>query len=109
MSLYGQYIKEREGKDIVECEDGFATYLIAGEECYIENLYVVPEKRRTHLATQLADQIAIIAKERGCKYLTGSVAPNTKNATSNIIVLISYGMRLLRSTPNLIYFGKELT
>ena len=99
---------EREGFGIVENEFGFATYRCAGEECYLRDLYVVPEKRQTKIASQMADKVADIAKQYGCKYMLGTVSPQDKNATRNIQALIQYGMKLARSSNDLLCFVKEI-
>ena len=39
-SNYAQYIKEREGKEIVEDHKGFATFVITDKECYIVDIFV---------------------------------------------------------------------
>lgn len=108
MSLFGDYLKERGLKDIVENEHGFATFIINGVECYIEDIYVAPEARKGKLASAMADQIARIAKDSGCTVLTGSVVPQAKGATESCKVLLAYGFKVLASKEGLIMFGKEL-
>lgn len=108
MSLYSEYIKEREGIETVESDRGFATFLFQDKECYIKDIYVRPEYRKTDEASTMANIIAEVAKRQGCKYLTGSVAPNTKGATESMKVLLAYGFKLAKSTPELIWFFKEL-
>jgi ribosomal protein S18 acetylase RimI-like enzyme len=108
LSLYGEYLKERENFEIVESDKGFVSYKIFGEECYIRDLYVLPEYRKSHLASQMADKVAEIAKEHGCKYLTGSVSTKDPKATDNVKVLFSYGFKLLRGTEEMIYFIKRI-
>lgn len=108
MSLYSEYLKEREGKEILECPSGFATYRILGNECYLVDIYVKPEFRKEHVARAMADQVAELAKGAGCKWLTGSVSPNANGAHTSLLVLIAYGMKLLRSDKDIIFLGKEL-
>lgn len=108
MSLYANYVKEREGKEILESEHGFATYQIAGPECYIKDIYIVPEMRTSGLAGKMADEIAVIAKEKGCKFLSGSVCPTANESTTSLRVLLSYGFKLAKSEVNLIWMVKEL-
>lgn len=107
MSLYGDYIAEREGAGIVENEHGFATYKVIGPECYIVDIYVVPAQRKAGMAASFADQIAQIAVERGCKYLTGSVDPTAPSATASAKVLLAYGFKLAK-VDHLIWFVKGL-
>lgn len=108
MSLYSDYIKDRGDLEILETEDGFATYSISGQECYIVDIYVIPEKRQKKLASQFADQIAEIGKSKGCKYLTGSVNLSIKNPTHSMKVLLAYGFKFLKNTNSMLYFYKEL-
>ena len=109
MSLFADYIQERLNKGIIESEDGFATYIIANEEVYIEDIYIVPAKRNTGLAAKMADEIAEIAKAKGCTVLVGSVAPQANGATDSLKVLLGYGMTLHSVQANgLIYFVKGI-
>lgn len=108
MSLFAEYLKERTSVQIIEKETGFITYSIVGEECYIQDLYVVPQFRKQHIATSFADEVEDVARREGCKILAGSVSPQAKNATESLKVLIAYGMTLHSSTENLIIFKKEI-
>ncbi len=109
-SLYAQYIKEREGKHIFEQEFGYATYSFHDEICYIEDIYVAPEKRKSTYASKLADGITIAAKEKGCTVLMGSVCVGTEGDDTSIKVLHGYGMKLshIDGNDNMIYFKKEI-
>lgn len=107
-SLYAQYIKEREGKRIIESDNGFATYQIHGDECYIEDIYVVPRHRRGKVASQLADSVVEDAKKQGCKILTGSVVPSTRGSTTSLKVLLGYGFSLWKCEHDFILFRKEI-
>lgn len=107
-SDWAKYIKERENVEVLETSTGFATYSIKGPECYIKDIWIHPDFRKQNCASQIADRIAAIAKEQGCKYLTGSVCPTTHNSTQSMLVLVGYGMQLHSSKDNMIYFCKEL-
>lgn len=108
MSLYAQYIKERENKDIVETDKGFATYQIYGDECYIADIYIVPEMRKSGLASKLANEIKDLAKKSGCKILTGSVCLDANEAAASMNVLYAYGMKVHLIKGNMIYFSMEI-
>ncbi len=108
MSKFSAYLKEREGVDTVETREGYATYLIKGDECLIKDIFVLPEYRRQHFASSIADRIAEIARAMGCKFLTGTVCPLANGCTDSLKVLIGYGMRLHSTQQNLIIFIKEL-
>lgn len=108
MSLYGQYIKERENKNIIENEVGFATFYFNQDCCYIEDIFVVPEQRKSHQAARFADEISIYAKEKGCKWLIGSVKPSASGSTESLKVLLAYGFKLSTAYDDQIYFKKDL-
>jgi GNAT superfamily N-acetyltransferase len=108
VSLYSDYVTETNLKKIIEKDWGFATYHFRGAECYIEDIYVVPEQRKSDCASSLAQEIEQIAKAAGCKYLTGSVNTSIKDPTTSIRVLLAYGFKFLKCDPSIIWFVKEL-
>lgn len=111
MSHFADYIKERENREIIEDDHGFATYAYVGEglkECYIIDIYVVPDHRNGHFATEMADKIAEKAKKDGCTVLSGTVDPTTNGANDSLWVLLKYGMTLAGVSNGIIWFRKEL-
>lgn len=108
LSLYASYIQERENKFIIESDKGFATYTFVSDGCYIEDIYVTKEHRKSGEAARMADQIAEIAIEKGYLRLYGTVAPRANGATDSIKVLLAYGFRVNGSDANLIYMVKDL-
>lgn len=108
MSLYAEYVREREGKFVVENDKGFATYLFVNDGCYIEDIYVAKEYRKNGQAAEFADEIAKIAKQKGVSKLYGTVAPQANGATESLKVLLAYGFKLHSSNQNLILMVKDI-
>lgn len=110
MSMYGDYIKEHHGDEILENDKGFATYryLDGGMTVYIVDIYVRPDFRKENVASVIADEIAMLAKKKGCNEMLGSVVPFAKNATASLKILLSYGFELKISSSDLILFRKDL-
>lgn len=112
--MFDQYIKEREGFDMrirfnaEGKEVGFAIYKFFGDECYIKDIYVVPEERKNHIASKLADDISEIARIHGCKMLSGSVSLIAGNPTVSTKVLFGYGMEIVYCKGDLLWFKKSL-
>jgi ribosomal protein S18 acetylase RimI-like enzyme len=107
------YSKEREGLDTIEEENGFLTYRAlpseeSPQEYRIYDLYVRPEFRKSGLASQMADRVVSLAKQNGCKILTGSVDTRANGATVSVKVLLSYGFKVLRTEGPMIYFVMEV-
>ena len=107
-SLYGQYIAERANQAIVEDEFGFATYMFTEKGVYIEDIYVLPDHRHEHRASKYADEIAKIAREKGCTKMYGSVVPSANHSTASLKVLLAYGFYLDSSTNNFILMVKDI-
>ena len=108
--MFEDYANERGfGVRIFETEDGFATYWIDEDSCYIEDIYVVPEKRKNHIASFMADEIVKIAKSKGISILYGSVNKLAKSAPASRNVLTSYGFKILESSDEeLEWYIKEI-
>lgn len=110
MSLFAEYLKEREGIDTLELEEGFATYQIRGELCYVIDIFVQRAARRSRVGELLADTVSDIARAQGCKTLYGSIAPKFPGATESMKALIWYGFKIaeLDDERGLIMLTKEL-
>jgi predicted GNAT family acetyltransferase len=109
MTMFAKYKKEREGKEVLENDKGFAVYYyLDPETCYLEDIFVEVHARCEGIASQLADEICIRAKEKGCKQLLGSVHVAAHNSTVSLKVLLAYGMKLHSVNGQMIYFMKEI-
>lgn len=110
MSLYASYLKERLGDDILEVEEGFATYRFVedGKTVYIVDIYTRPDCRKYGHATDLADTIGDIARKDGCTSMIGTIQPSAKGSTEGLKVLLAYGMRLESAGPDMLILRKEL-
>jgi ribosomal protein S18 acetylase RimI-like enzyme len=109
MDMYIEYLKERRPECQVEiCDKGFAIYSFMEDSVYIEEIYVKPEYRQEHIATQLSGKIQEKARQMGCVRLLGSVSPSAQGSTKSLQVLLAHGMTLLSSQDDLIWFSKPL-
>ena len=109
MSLYADYLRERTDDEILETENGFATYRILNEsQVYIMDIYVIPKERLFGIARKLGDEICERAKNIGCTELIGTVNPSCYGANESIKTLLAYGMDVYASNENVIYFKKRI-
>ncbi len=108
-NLYKNYLKEREGLEVLENELGFCTYKYREDNsCYIQDIYVVPNRRKSGIASQLADTVAKEAKAKGYNILIGSVDFKANLAKQNDQVLKAYGMKPYTVEGSLVYYSKEI-
>jgi len=101
-------VKEIAGKHVVETDKGFATFSFTNDSCYIEDIYVLPQYRKEHVASQLADEITLFAKAKGFNKLLGSVIPTANGSTNSLKILLAYGFKLNSSTANFILMEKAI-
>lgn len=106
--MWAEYIKEREGFEVLETDKGVATYKIMGEECYIKDIYVSKEHRRSGEAFKIGDHIAEMARINGCKRLSGTVVPSLGGSSESLQGLLKYGFKLHSASQDLIILVKEL-
>lgn len=107
-SLYAQYVAEREGAEVLEGAWGFAAYKFEVDHVYISDIYIVPEQRNKGASMQAFSEITGLAKQKGLKYVFGSVAPSTKTATANIGILLKLGFKLHSASDDIIYLNREI-
>lgn len=110
MEMWIDYIKEREGKDVVLLlHKGFAVYKINDDKtCYLEHIYVAPAHRGQKVASELCDTVAARAKEAGCIRLLGSVLPGAPGDSHSLKVQLAHGFKLDGVLGNLIILSKDL-
>lgn len=108
MSLFSDYHKELGIKQVIESEHGFILYSILGNDCYIEDVYVVPEQRKSRVCWEMADKVVEEAKSKGCKLLIGTVIPTANNSTTSLKMLLSYGFKPRGQNNQAIIFTKEI-
>jgi GNAT superfamily N-acetyltransferase len=112
MSMYADYLRERVGDEIIEREEGFATFRIIDDggvmTVYIVDIYIKPEYRKMKMATVMADEIKERAKFLGCKAMIGTVSSSAKKPTDSMKVLLGYGMQFYKSNQDGIIFRKEI-
>lgn len=107
MSLYAEYLKLN-GKEIIEMDEGYATYFDFNDGIYIEDIYVRPEFQKQGIASKIADVIAMIAKAKGFTKLYGSIRPSYKYSTESMKILLAYGFKINSSVNDAIALVKEI-
>lgn len=112
LSMLAAYYRERQGLEVLETEWGFCAWQYKPElsAAYIVEIYVIPDCRKDGVARAMADCVAVEARERGCGWLYGSVAPAARGATASLKVLLAYGMEVcgIDHQQGLVMFRKEL-
>lgn len=109
MSLYADYIKERQDFECLENEYSFITYKKIDDFMFIEDLYIKPEARRKGEGFELGKKVEDIAKKLGCKALVTTVDTSTNNWEASLQGIFKFGFNLVNEDKTCLYFNKELT
>ena len=110
-NLYSKYIKEREGIDTVVHENGhgYATYKKLDDgSYYLIDIFVEKEYRRSHIATQLSEQVKQIALADKATTMLGSVCLTTNGVTESLKAVLGDGFKYSHASNNTLYFKKEI-
>jgi len=112
-SLYGKYVEEREGQEIVESDYGFITYSIlnlpSGETyLFVHDIYVDKTQRFTGEAMRLVDKVLEIAAQHQCDFAVATIDPKTKTATEAMKFQLHMQMRITGVLDGMIYLKRQL-
>lgn len=109
MSLWADYVKEREGLDVLEKDYGFVCYkFFLPDECFVQAIYIRPQDRKNGIGTQLAKELEEMAREKGCKIMTCKIDHLEMNATLSLQAILSYGFKVIAADKQVIYLAKEM-
>jgi hypothetical protein len=110
--MFEDYAEERGmGPRLFHTDFGFITFHLhpSDNECYIEDLYVIPsERNKKHASHKLADEVCTIAKSKGITNITGSINKQTNNVELSRLVLIGYGMTKIAEDELMEWYIKEI-
>lgn len=107
-SLYERYVYERLGQAVLRKEFGFITYKITNKECFIVDMYIDFNLRKTGLGKQLLEDLVSIAKSKGCDVVTSNIHLFDKGANNTLKAAMSCGFRVENSGAGVLLIAKEL-
>lgn len=109
MSMYKDYVENQlPNRFVHEDDNGFITYHFKDNICFLEEIYIIPEKRRQGIASHYYDLMYDIAKKNNCIYLIGSIILGTSDIEGSMKCLFENGFKLNSINDNMIYLKKEI-
>lgn len=108
MSLYAEYLLEREGYSCLEDDDFFVTFKKLDDALYIRDMYISPNSRRKKKGTELGNMLEQLAKEEGCKALITSVDTGTQGWQASKKGIEKFGFKEIYTEESCIYYNKEI-
>lgn len=109
MSLWADYYREKLGWTTIETDFGFVSFSVRGSFMRIEEIYVIPEARKSGHAKDLADRVSAEGRRVGCSHLWAHVTLNANGSTDSLKAVLAYGFLAIKADQDHIYLTKELT
>lgn len=107
-SMYSDYLKERENAEILQLEHGFAVVRQLPDCLYLQDIYVVPEKRKSGYGKHILEIVQQTAKDMGYSKILGSCSPSANGSTVSLKAILACGFMLQSSEKDIIYLVKEI-
>lgn len=107
-TLYFKYIQERDQAEIIENDFGFVTFKIVNKECFILNMYVLPEYRRSGNFSCMIKLLGEKALQEGCEFISGNIQMYDSGKNKTLSAALSVGFEIVASDINTICIIKKL-
>ena len=107
-SLWYKYVNTRQGAEIIESELGFVQFKLAGEECFIMEMFVDQEARGKGTKNELLSDLEALAIENDCKIITGNIDAKDPFAARTLRAAFKWGFKILKAQNDIILIGKEI-
>lgn len=107
-SLYAEYVLERQGLSVMTYDSGFIAYKCEKEECFIAEMFIKKDKRKTGLGKSMIAVISEVAKQSGCKVITANIHLNDPNASSTLVAAICTGFKVECADRGAILISKKI-
>lgn len=108
MEIYGAYLWELFGAELIYREYGFIAFRVFPEEVFIRDFYVEKSSRGLGLGDSLIREVYERGREAGCKWITCNIALGTSVAEQNIQRALSYGWKVIGGSSIAVSLRGEL-
>lgn len=108
MSLWSEYVAERDGSEVIEKDFGFIQYRMQGEACVIDEIYVKPEFRMQGRGLELFEQVCGRARLSGKKAVLSELYVTRMNATEALKAQLAAGFIPIAAEAGIIVLKYEL-
>ena len=99
-TLYEKYAKEREACELIENESAFIFYRISAKECFIADMFVEKEKRKSGEAREIIKALKGIALANECELITGNIFLTDVNANQTLLAALHVGFKVVAANQS---------
>lgn len=107
-TLFFEYIRDREKKQIIEDENGFLIYKINGDECFLAEAFVSERSRGSSTLSDLLRHLFASAKAEGCKSVCAMIDLADGGAMRTLSAALKRGFKVVVANNNVLLISKEV-
>jgi GNAT superfamily N-acetyltransferase len=108
LEFYQDYLNEK-GMGTIICNDnGFMVWRICANELWIDDIYIKPEARRKHKASEFIEAAKEIARLNNCAYVVGRVSLMHKDYADALKFHLGIGVKIIKMTDTEIFTALEV-
>ena len=108
MKFYVDYVKERNGWEVIQNDHGFICYSITEQMVCIEELFIEKVYRQSKIGKTLVDLVCEKAQEKGFTHLYGVIHTNALTADVAMLGALKIGFSIIRAEGNKIIIAKKV-
>lgn len=108
-SLYAQYVKEREGKEVIENRFGFIVYSIQGDYGAIHEYFTLPKRRKKGQGFAMADEVFKIFKKKGVKTVICQSDERAIGWEIANLTILKYGFKEFKKEGPIHFYSMEVS
>jgi GNAT superfamily N-acetyltransferase len=109
VSLWADYIKEREDCDTIEREQGFITYRFQPNgDCFIRDFFVQRVQRNQGVGQELFDELGALAVKHEVKRFVAEVDLRAATSTQSLGIILSRGFQAVGAQNHIITLIQEI-
>ena len=108
MKHYGEFIKEREGLDLLEFPEGFLTFKVEADECFVANLFIHPDFRGTPALFRFYEKLEKLSLEKNAKYISANIHLNDHGFNRTLKAVLKLGFSLVQAQNGSVIIVKKI-
>lgn len=107
-ALYARYVEERRGLSSIWKPYGFLTYKVAGNECFIVDMFIEKSERKSGKGRELISELSAIARVNGCEVITANIHLADPNANKTLAASLATGFVVSAADADVLLISKKV-
>lgn len=103
---YKSYLKERQKALILDKPEGFVIYKVNGEECFIIEMFLKKEHRKSDALFELFSDLLVL--NSSCKIISGNIHLSDAGCNRTLNAAFKLGFKVAQANNNCLLIVKEL-